>query len=231
MTHRLEYHWVQEDPRRPEFQNTHNIPLAAIRACRERDGEEIKGGEKNQAKKRREVIWQTSTSTSVFGCFHIPYSNDCPLVVQSSCTSTHLYRWGMLDKFSYICFSIFATLLPLFKSYYFRIWVAVLSSKNNPFNVKHKQEVMEDLSWGPKLKINDSQTLRQTEEEKKKKKEDWGFIEHLKTSWLLHGLHSPNLGSTVILALSMFSAALILFGFTLWECACTVWARWLVSSV
>lgn len=50
--------------------------------------------------------------------------------------------------------------------------MAVLSSKNNPFNVKHKQEVMEDLSWGPKLKINDSQTLRQTEEEKKKKKED-----------------------------------------------------------
>lgn len=48
--------------------------------------------------------------------------------------------------------------------------MAVLSSKNNPFNVKHKQEVMGHLSWGPKLKMNDSQTLRQTEEKKKKEK-------------------------------------------------------------
>lgn len=48
--------------------------------------------------------------------------------------------------------------------------MAVLSSKHNPFNVKHTQEVMGDLSWGPKLKMNDPQTLRQTEEEKKKRK-------------------------------------------------------------
>lgn len=48
--------------------------------------------------------------------------------------------------------------------------MAVLSSKNNPFNVKHKQEVMGDRSWGPKFKMNHSQTLRQAKEEKKKEK-------------------------------------------------------------